>query len=101
MKTAKEEKTKSKHKRSNKEIWRGGPRYGGETRTLVVEKRLEMERRREGLAMEEARERKSSKQGSFPGLRHLERNQDIKGGRRDNFCCVGCNISLSLQRSPL
>lgn len=41
----KEEKTKLKHKKSDKEVWRGGSSYGEATGTLVGRKGLEMEGR--------------------------------------------------------
>lgn len=72
----KEEKTKLKHKKSDKEVWRGGSRYGEETGTLVARKGLEME----GSKSNQQWGRKGSKQGSLPGLRHLEKSQDIKRG---------------------
>lgn len=66
--------------KNDKEIWKGELRYTEETRTHAIKRRQELKERREMLTMEEEGERKSSQQGSFPGLRHGKEAKTLKGG---------------------
>lgn len=51
MQSEKKEKAKLKHKKSDKEIWKGGSRCGEEIGTHVAKKGVEIKGGREELAM--------------------------------------------------